>query len=226
MKTTVEALKEVYVSLGGALTDTYSTIADGVPVSDYSTNPDVIAAISERAASAGIELPAVTSADNGDVLTVVNGAWGKATLRKPVAVYIPSDDEGAPDGMELKKCISYIEGGIYHIMAEMYVPSGTVFRRNSNETVLLAASRANLPIDYPSGGTTGTLFNVGYAGQIVKKIDLDNPRESAAPIKLQMGGGTNGIVYIRLDLAEDTTYTVESGYEYFYIEAQCFVRTT
>lgn len=75
--TTVEALKEVYVSLGGALTDTYPTIADGAPVSDYVTNPDVIAAISVKATGA-VELPAVTAEDNGKLLTVVEGVWDKA----------------------------------------------------------------------------------------------------------------------------------------------------
>lgn len=46
--TTVEALKAVYVSLGGELTDIYSSIADGAPVSDYVIIPDVIAAISQK----------------------------------------------------------------------------------------------------------------------------------------------------------------------------------
>lgn len=80
MLTTVEALKQVYVSLGGELTDTYATIADGVAVSDYVTNPDVIAAIAVKAASAGVELPAVTAEDNGKVLTVVSGKWEAAEI--------------------------------------------------------------------------------------------------------------------------------------------------
>ena len=76
--TTVEALKAVYTSLGGELTDTYENIADGIPVADYVIIPDVISAISARAASAGIELPKTTASDNGKILTVVNGAWDKA----------------------------------------------------------------------------------------------------------------------------------------------------
>lgn len=34
--------------------------------------------IGEGGGGGGSDLPAVTAADNGDVLTVVNGAWGKA----------------------------------------------------------------------------------------------------------------------------------------------------
>ena len=42
---TIEALQALYVAFGGQLTDTYETIADGVPVSNYVVIPDVIAAI-------------------------------------------------------------------------------------------------------------------------------------------------------------------------------------
>lgn len=55
--TTVNALKEVYTSLGGKLTDTYSDIADGAPVGDYGLTPDCIAAISEQAKSSGGDEP-------------------------------------------------------------------------------------------------------------------------------------------------------------------------
>ena len=43
----VEALQTLYVKLGGQLTDTYDTIADGIPVSDYTISADVITAISK-----------------------------------------------------------------------------------------------------------------------------------------------------------------------------------
>lgn len=75
---TVEALKGLYVALGGALTDYYSDIAGGITVTDYVLIPDVIQAIAKKASSAGIELPSVSAEDNGDVLTVVNGKWAKA----------------------------------------------------------------------------------------------------------------------------------------------------
>lgn len=65
--TNVEALKKLYVSLGGS----------AETVANVSTNEGMIDAIS--ALSVGIELPSVTSADNGDVLTVVDGAWNKTT---------------------------------------------------------------------------------------------------------------------------------------------------
>lgn len=67
MNTTVKELKELYESLGGTPSD----------VAGITTIPDMIAALAEIAGTT-IELPAVSSTDNGDVLTVVSGKWAKA----------------------------------------------------------------------------------------------------------------------------------------------------
>lgn len=79
MKRTVKALQDLYVKLGGQLTDTYANIADGIKVGLYKRIPDIIEAVKEKASGGGgAGLPEVTAADNGDVLTVVEGAWAKA----------------------------------------------------------------------------------------------------------------------------------------------------
>ena len=80
MDSNVTALQNLYVALGGQLTDTYEGIANGAAVSNYTVIPDVINAIAQRAGGAGIELPVVGKSDNGSVLTVVNGAWAKAAI--------------------------------------------------------------------------------------------------------------------------------------------------
>lgn len=64
----LEALKEVYVALGGTATNFTAT-----------TNDEGISLIATVCTSGGgASLPTVTGADNGDVLTVVEGAWAKA----------------------------------------------------------------------------------------------------------------------------------------------------
>lgn len=68
MINTIEALQGLYVALGGDLAD----------VANITTIPGMLLAISEVAAAAASELPAVKSADNGKVLTVVSGKWDKA----------------------------------------------------------------------------------------------------------------------------------------------------
>ena len=63
---TVDALKEVYKSLGGSADD----------VADMTLNSDVIVAIAGIVAGSGSALPAVAIADAGKVLTVTDeGKW-------------------------------------------------------------------------------------------------------------------------------------------------------
>lgn len=67
MDNTIDALKNLYVALGG----------DADDVENLVIIPNMINAIAELIASgATAELPAVTAADNGKVLKVANGAWG------------------------------------------------------------------------------------------------------------------------------------------------------
>ena len=62
----VEALKALYVAMGGSIED----------VENLTLNAEVIQALATVAATvaAGI-LPEVTDADDGKVLTVVDGKW-------------------------------------------------------------------------------------------------------------------------------------------------------
>lgn len=70
MDTTVEALKNLYVALGGSADD----------VANISLIPDMINKIATVAATATApELPKVTAADNGKVLKVASGKWAVGT---------------------------------------------------------------------------------------------------------------------------------------------------
>lgn len=62
----VEALKALYVAMGGAAED----------VANLTLNSEVIAALANVAAAVAANvLPEVTGADDGKVLTVVDGKW-------------------------------------------------------------------------------------------------------------------------------------------------------
>ena len=70
MKQTVDALKALYVALGGSADD----------VANITLIPDMILAIAEVAATAtASELPKVTASDNGKVLKVADGKWSVGT---------------------------------------------------------------------------------------------------------------------------------------------------
>ena len=73
--TNLDELKAIYVALGGLAAD----------VADLTNNAAVLAQIALQAATVAtaastVELPAVKAADNGKVLTVVNGKWAAADL--------------------------------------------------------------------------------------------------------------------------------------------------
>lgn len=53
MNTTVKALLDLYVQLGGSLTDTYADIADGASVENYTVIPDCIEAIKNVVSGGG-----------------------------------------------------------------------------------------------------------------------------------------------------------------------------
>lgn len=66
----IDALKNVYVALGGDAEDFTAT-----------TNDEAINLVATVIPSAlGSVLPAVTAADNGSVLKVVDGEWAKASV--------------------------------------------------------------------------------------------------------------------------------------------------
>lgn len=74
MDNTLDALRNLYVALGGEASD----------VANLVIIPDLINAIATQAATVvtaanAAELPAVTAEDDGKVLKVVDGAWGVGT---------------------------------------------------------------------------------------------------------------------------------------------------
>lgn len=78
VKNNIDALRSVYLSLGGSLDDTYEDINGGSPVSAYRSVKDHIAAISKLDVGSGSGLPDVTAEDNGKIVQVSNGEWTKS----------------------------------------------------------------------------------------------------------------------------------------------------
>jgi len=67
--TNVEALKALFVALGG----------DADDVANANTNAELIAALAGVLPESGATLPEVDATNNGDILTVVNGKWAAVT---------------------------------------------------------------------------------------------------------------------------------------------------
>ena len=129
--TTVDALKDVYTELGGS----------AATVASMQTDAEVIEALSTLVGST-IELPAVTAEDNGDVLTVVEGAWAKAEPVTPTSELptVTSEDNG--------DVLTVVEGAWAKA-----TPSGA-------KTVLWSGcTEASNTLNLPSGKTIGDLLN-------------------------------------------------------------------
>ena len=82
--TTIQALQDLYAALGGTASD----------VENINTIPAMLNALAEIAGST-IELPAVSSTDNGDILTVVEGKWAKAEAPEELPAVTTSDEGDA-----------------------------------------------------------------------------------------------------------------------------------
>lgn len=82
--TNVDALKKLYIELGGNKED----------IANIETSADMIEVLANIAGGT-IELPAVSSTDNGDVLTVVSGKWAKAELPVELPAVTTSDEGNA-----------------------------------------------------------------------------------------------------------------------------------
>lgn len=83
MDNNITALQGLYVALGGTLAD----------VANITTIPEMINAIATVVPSgAGASLPAVTDADNGKLLTVVDGEWAKADAPKELPDVTTADN--------------------------------------------------------------------------------------------------------------------------------------
>lgn len=79
---TIEALKKLYVAMGGTAAD----------VANLTITPEMISAIADIYQGGGSSLPAVTSDDNGKVLAVVAGDWNKADAPKELPAVTGTDN--------------------------------------------------------------------------------------------------------------------------------------
>lgn len=201
---TVEALKELYKSFGGKLTDTYDDIADGIPVGNYSVIPDCFAALAEIAGGS-IELPVVTQADAGDVLTVgEDGKWTNAEPAKELPTVTASNNGSV---LSVADGAWAIDDGSYSIdNVALATTTGTKtsvpFGEFKNEIILVfngVVSDTGVPVkaSYQYYGSDTELFKIPVTETSFKKIviikKIANPNNKNAVIAIcGEQGGTFG----------------------------------
>lgn len=146
--TTVTELKALYVKLGGNAAD----------VALIQTDAEMIEKIKEVAIPA--ELPSVTSEDNGDVLTVVEGAWAKAEPATPTSELptVTSDDNG--------DVLTVVEGAWAKATPSENVIIFEGTATNVDSTITLSNNKTNADI--------ATAYNNGKIVEILVRQTSDN----------------------------------------------------
>ena len=90
MDTTIVALKNLYVALGGTASDVADISIIPDMINAIASQTEIVAAVLEEASIK--ELPEVSSSDNNKVLTVVSGKWAKADVPNELPSVTGSDN--------------------------------------------------------------------------------------------------------------------------------------
>lgn len=160
--TTVSALKNLYVKLGGNLSD----------VAEINTVAEMIEAVKTVAGEGGgSDLPAVSSDDNGDILAVVEGAWAKVTPSSEVLVVpyaITIDEEthnpSATTDVAYSDILAAINANkaiIANVTGAVIAQCASVYFDSDNSQILFSLTAYNgeatidMAIVHASSGTIG-----------------------------------------------------------------------
>lgn len=175
-KTTVDELKTLYVKLGGNIADVANIQTDAeiidkiedldltagrLPEVTSTDNGDILSVVEGAWAKADppSELPTVTSSDNGDVLTVVKGAWAKAE---------PPTDLPAVTSSDNSKVLGVV-GGAWTKMDQVKLKP-IVGGTDANGQYKGQDIQGIIPLLYWCSGTYTALFNINAQGIVTMTI--------------------------------------------------------
>ena len=192
--TNVKSLLEMYVKMGGSLTDTYSDIAGGVPVGQYSTISDAVLACSKKYSAGGgggAEKFVVTITDNSGVTsnkTVAEILAAKAAGNDVVAnVYIGMLDvtaeipliyafaapEGQGHAVVFSASVPGLEASIGEFIYTVYglAATGSDDVWNSDRVSVGGSSNAPLIVTLTADQSTGNLVGNKTYKEVYDAVD-------------------------------------------------------
>lgn len=186
----VEGLKEIYVALGGNLDD----------VENITTIPNMLSEIAVYAQAAAAELPAVKTADNGKLLTVVSGKWAKAEAPTELP---------AVTGADNNKVLTVVNGTWDKAAASGGAEFFTITATETNDGFTLDKTYAEIETAF----TAGKILRVNY-------VDIGGTNWQALPLlkciyssnhycfdfmNLNVGDGVTTIGDLQIDCQHETT---------------------
>ena len=165
--TNVKSLLEMYVKMGGSLTDTYADIAGGVPVGQYSTISDAILACSKKYSAGGgggAEKFVVT-------LTQESDTW---TADKTIAEIVAADEAGK-------------------IVVAKYPNSGMYVDLPLSSAVEYQGIYGALFIGFVNSGNDNKIVSVQCtnqgSGDVIATTEQPIPTSSSAPLIVTLTAG-------------------------------------
>lgn len=177
MTTTIQSLQALYVQMGGQLTDTYSGIADGLPVSDYTLIPDMISAVTQKASSGEDE--------KADVLPALLYATGmrikKQDTENLYAIDIRSPGQlgaGGMDDITIEQLHTRIDG----------IVSGTLFFSDSAKYTAVALQKMFKVAEAYPGAVPEWVDDDVLLG--IVKIEVSDEADLMANVSQYMQGET------------------------------------
>ena len=170
MKTTVKSLQDLYVKLGGSLTDTYDAIANDVPVSDYTTIPDMVEAVTQVSDSGG-----GGGGSDGDNIVIDVICAPTTQTNVPMTASNPS-------GFEYSQAVAAINAGKRLFMRLSYPTTDTPY---AFFPLRLDEHIKGTAIYFVGDGT------VAYDGRYYYCLHADNFQWNADGISLVSSAGTN-----------------------------------
>ena len=175
--TNVKSLLEMYVKMGGSLTDTYSDIAGGVPVGQYSTISDAILACSKKYSAGG---------GGGAEKFIVNiRDSGGTTSDKKIAKIVAAKEAG-------KDVVANVYIGMFGVTAEIPLIYAFTAPEGQGYAVIFSAPVPNMGESI--GENIYTVYGIVQSGS----DDVWNSDMVA------VGGSTNAPLIVTLTVDEST----------------------
>lgn len=188
------------MTISAALRKLYTAMCGGT--TNKKTASEIVNAIADTFVGGGGDLPAVTADDNGDVLTVVSGAWAKAAL--PTEVPAAS---AAANG----KVLGVTDGAYAFADVMPLIVAGTVDLEHNTCAItsdltlaqIYAAANAGRSVYFECALATGNVTRIPLSGRTFSNDEYTLAFSAAAK-----SSSAAAVVYVEFENSTTGTFAI------------------